>query len=211
MRVTKHEHACLVVEEQGHKLVVDPGMYSEKLPELTNVVALTLSHVHDDHSFRPHVEKLLEQFPEIKIFGTQEVAEKLKGLTVTVVYHVDRYEVGPFTFDFFGYFHQEIHRSIPLVQNFGLMVNSELYYPGDSYTIPEVDVGTLACPSSAPWLKIGDVIDFVSAVKPRRSFPTHNALLSEHGHKLQNSRIQELTESFGGEFRYLEVGQGWEL
>jgi L-ascorbate metabolism protein UlaG (beta-lactamase superfamily) len=211
MRVTKHEHACLVVEEQGHKLVVDPGMYSERLPELTNVVALTLSHVHDDHSFRPHVEKLLEQFPEIKIFGTQEVAEKLKGLTVTVVYHVDRYEVGPFTFDFFGYFHQEIHRSIPLVQNFGLMVNSELYYPGDSYTIPEVDVGTLACPSSAPWLKIGDVIDFVSAVKPRRSFPTHNALLSEHGHKLQNSRIQELTESFGGEFRYLEVGQGWEL
>ena len=211
MRVTKHEHACLVVEEQGHKLVVDPGMYSAKLPKLTNVVALTLSHVHDDHSFRPHVEKLLEQFPEIKIFGTQEVAEKLKGLTVTVVYHVDRYEVGPFTFDFFGYFHQEIHRSIPLVQNFGLMVNSELYYPGDSYTIPEVDVGTLACPSSAPWLKIGDVIDFVSAVKPRRSFPTHNALLSEHGHKLQNSRIQELTESFGGEFRYLEVGQGWEL
>jgi hypothetical protein len=72
-------------------------------------------------------------------------------------------------------------------------------------------VGTLACPSSAPWLKIGDVIDFVTAVKPRRSFPTHNALLSEHGHKLQNSRIQELTESFGGEFRYLEMGQSWEL
>ena len=45
MRVTKHEHACLVVEEQGHKLVVDPGMYSEKLPELTNVVALTLSPI----------------------------------------------------------------------------------------------------------------------------------------------------------------------
>ena len=211
MRVTKHEHACLVVEEQGHKLVVDPGMYSEKLPELTNVVALTLSHIHDDHSFGPHVEKLLKQFPEIKIFGTQEVAGKLEGLAVTVVYHGDRYEVGPFTLDFFGNFHQEIHRSIPLVQNFGLMVNSELYYPGDSYTIPEVQVGTLACPSSAPWLKIGDVIDFVSAVKPRRSFPTHNALLSEHGHRLQNSRIQELTESFGGEFRYLEVGQSWEL
>ena len=211
MRVTKHEHACLVVEEQGHKLVVDPGMYSEKLPELTNVVALTLSHIHDDHSFRPHVEKLLEQFPEIKIFGTQEVAEKLEGLAVTVVYHGDRYEVGSFTLDFFGYFHQEIHRSIPLVQYFGLMLNRELYYTGDNYTIPEVQVGTFACSSGAPWLKIGDVIDFVTAVKPRRSFPTHNALLSEHAHKLQNSRIQELTESFGGEFRYLEVGQSWEL
>ncbi len=211
MRITKYEHACLVIEEQGQELVIDPGMYSEKLPELTNVVALTLSHIHDDHSFRPHVERLLERFPLIKVFGTQEVAEKLEGLAVTVVYHGDRHEVGPFILDFFGYFHQEIHRSMALVQNFGLMVNSELYYPGDSYTIPEVQVGTLACPSSAPWLRIGDVIDFLSEVRPRRSFPTHNALLSEHGHQLQNARIRELTESLGGEFRYLEVGQSWEL
>lgn len=211
MRVSKHEHACLVIEEQGQTLVVDPGMYSQELPELTNVVALTLSHIHDDHSFRPHVEKLLEDFPQIRVFGTQEVAEKLDGLAVEVVYHGDRHQVGPFTLDFYGYFHQEIHSSIALVQNFGLMVNSELYYPGDSYTVPEVQVGTLACPSSAPWLRIGDVIDFLSEVRPRRSFPTHNALLSEPGHKLQNSRIQELTEGFGGEFRYLEVGQSWEL
>ena len=211
MKVSKQEHACLVIEEQGQTLVVDPGMYSQKLPELTNVVALTLSHIHDDHSFRPHVEKLLEDFPQIRVFGTQEVAEKLDGLAVEVVYHGDRHQVGPFTLDFYGYFHQEIHSSIALVQNFGLMVNGELYYPGDSYTVPEVQVGTLACPSSAPWLRIGDVIDFLSEVRPRRSFPTHNALLSEHGHKLQNSRIQELTEGFGGEFRYLEVGQSWEL
>ncbi|MGA1627306.1 MAG: MBL fold metallo-hydrolase [Aquiluna sp.] len=211
MRITKHEHACLVIEEQGQELVIDPGMYSEKLPKLNNAVALTLSHIHDDHSFRPHVEKLLESFPQMKVFGTQEVAEKLEGVAVTVVFHGDRHEVGQFTLDFFGYFHQEIHRSIALVQNFGLMVNGELYYPGDSYTIPEVQVRTLACPSSAPWLKIGDVIDFVSALKPMRSFPTHNALLSEHGHNLQNSRIQELTESFGGEFRYLRVCQSWEL
>ena len=206
MRVSKHEHACLVIEGQGQTLLVDPGMYSQKLPELTNVVALALSHIHDDHSFRPHVEKLLGDFPQIRVFGTQEVAEKLDGLAVEVVYHGDRHQVGPFTLDFHGYFHQEIHSSIALVQNFGLMVNSELYYPGDSYTVPEVQVGTLACPSSAPWLRIGDVIDFLSEVRPRRSFPTHNALLSEHGHKLQNSRIQELTEGFGGEFRYLEVG-----
>ena len=100
MKVSKQEHACLVIEEQGQTLVVDPGMYSQKLPELTNVVALTLSHIHDDHSFRPHVEKLLEDFPQIRVFGTQEVAEKLDGLAVEVVYHGDRHQVGPFTLDF---------------------------------------------------------------------------------------------------------------
>lgn len=211
MRITKHEHALLVIEQNGQQLVIDPGMYSEKIPALDNPVAITLSHVHDDHSYRPHLEAILEQHPNVEVFGTQEVARKLDGLRIQVVHHGDRHEVGNFTLDFYGYFHQEIHRSLPLVQNFGLMVNSELYYPGDSYTIPEVEVKTLACPSSAPWLRISDVIDFLEQLKPKRSFPTHNALLSEQGNQLQNSRIREITEAHGGEFRYLEVGQSWEL
>lgn len=211
MRITKLEHACLVLEVAGKQLVVDPGMYSENPPQISNPVAITLSHIHDDHSYEPHVEALLKQNPDLLIFGTEEVAEKLKGLNVTRVYHGDRHVVDGFTLDFYGYFHQEIHRSIPLVQNFGLMVNGELYYPGDSYTIPEVKVETLACPSSAPWLKIADVMDFLVEIKPKRCFPTHNALLSEHGHKLQNSRIMELTEEHGGEFRFLNVGESWEI
>ena len=211
MRITKLEHACLVVEVAGKQLIIDPGMYSETAPQVSNPVALTLSHIHDDHSYRPHVEALLRQNPNLQIFGTEEVAKKFEGLNVTGVYHGDRHVVDGFTLDFYGYLHQEIHRSIPSVQNFGLMVNSELYYPGDSYTSPDVPVRTLACPSSAPWLKIADVMDFLVEIKPRRCFPTHNALLSEHGHKLQNSRISELTEQFGGEFRFLETGECWEL
>ena len=61
-------------------------------------------------------------------------------------------------------------------------------------------------PTSAPWLKIGDVIDFVAAVRPRRSFATHNALLSEFGHTLNNGRVKSTTEAGGGDFTYLEVG-----
>ena len=209
MKITKHEHACLVVENNGQELIVDPGMYSPNLPKVTNPVAVTLSHIHDDHSYQPHLEALIESFPDLVLLGTEEVAKKLRGLEVKVVRHGDRHLVGDFTLDFFGYLHQEIHRSIPLVQNFGLLVNSELYYPGDSYTIPEVRVKTLACPASAPWLKIADVIDFLGQIQPQLCFPTHNALLSDHGHNLQNSRIQEITESSGGEFRFLQPGESW--
>ena len=209
MRITKHEHACLVVENGGQELIVDPGMYSPNPPKVSNPVAITLSHIHDDHSYQPHLESLIKDFPNVVFFGTEEVAEKLQSLEITVVRHGDRHVVGSFTLDFFGYLHQEIHRSIPLVQNFGLLVNSDLYYPGDSYTIPEVRVKILACPASAPWLKIADVIDFLGQIKPQRCFPTHNALLSEHGHDLQNSRIQEITETGGGEFRYLKPGESW--
>lgn len=210
MKITKHKHALLQIELEGAQLLVDPGSYSQ-LPETTNLVAITLSHVHDDHSFAPHLKELTARHPGAKLFGTAEVASKLSEFDIQIVTHGDRHLVGPFTLDFYGDLHQEIHRSIPLVQNFGLMVNGELYYPGDSYTIPEVKVATLACPSSAPWLRISDVIDFLNLVKPVRSFPTHNALLSAEGHELQNSRIREITQSNGGEFRFLDVGDSWEL
>ena len=153
----------------------------------------------------------MERHPEAKIFGTQEVCEKLPGFDIQPVFHGDSYQVGPFSLEFFGDLHQEIHRSIPLVQNFGLMVNQDLYYPGDSYTIPDFKIGTLACPSIAPWLKISDVMDFLAAARPQRCFPTHNALLSEVGHELYNSRIQQVTEEHGGEFRYLVPGDSWQL
>jgi L-ascorbate metabolism protein UlaG (beta-lactamase superfamily) len=208
MKITKYEHALLLVEEDGAQLIVDPGSYSS-LPPLNNVTAVSLSHVHDDHSFRPHIERIAHEFPQAKIFGTREVAEKFKDLPVQVVYHGDRHEVGPFVLDFFGDLHQLIHRSLPVVQNFGLMVNSKLYYPGDSYTIPDLRVEILACPSSAPWLRISDVIDFLNEVKPQKCFPSHNALLSENGHSLQNARIKEIVESHSGEFRYLQIGDSW--
>ncbi len=210
MKVTKWQHALLQIEQEGAQLIVDPGFFSE-LPATQNVVAITLSHVHDDHSYRDHVEELVSRHPEALLFGTEEVRDKLSSLRVEPVYHGDRHQVGPFTLDFYGDLHQEIHRSIPIVQNFGLMVNQELYYPGDSYTIPETPVATLACPSIAPWLKISDVMDFLEAVRPQRAFPTHNALLSEVGHQLYNSRIQDLTEKHGGEFRFLRPGESWDI
>ncbi len=210
MRISKYEHALLVVEQSAAQLVIDPGSYSN-LPELQNVVAVVFTHLHDDHTSLEHAQTISRNFPAVKMFGTQEVVEKLTGLDVQAVYHGDHYEVGPFQIDFYGDLHQVIHRSIPLVQNVGVMVNSQLYYPGDSYTFPEQSVEILACPTSAPWLRISDVIDFLDLIRPKKCFATHNALLSEQGHALQNNRVQQIVEKHGGEFRYLNVGESWQL
>lgn len=210
MRITKYEHALLVVEQSASQLVVDPGSYSN-LPELQNVVAVVFTHLHDDHTSIEHAQTISQSFPAVKMFGTQEVVDKLKGLDVQAVFHGDHYEVGPFQIDFYGGLHQVIHRSIPLVQNVGVMINSKLYYPGDSYTFPEQSVEMLACPTSAPWLRISDVIDFLDVIRPKKCFATHNALLSEQGHALQNNRVQQIVEKHGGEFRYLSVGNSWQL
>ena len=207
MKITKHGHACLELELDGKKALIDPGFYTEDVSGLTDVVALVITHSHDDHCFKTQVAGIVKTNPAIKIFGTSEVATKLSGFDVTTVYHGDFYQEQGFSFEFFGDMHQIIHESIPLIQNTGVMVNKQLYYPGDSYTTPDAPVEILACPTSAPWLKIGDVMDFVAAVKPKQSFATHNALLSDLGHDLNNGRVKLVTEQFGGKFTYLKVGE----
>ncbi len=208
MQITKHQHAMLEITEGNQTLIIDPGMYQSELPQLKNVVAVVFTHVHDDHSYLPHAKELA-QHQGVKFFGTQEVRDKLLDVDVQVVRHGDHIEVGNFTLDFSGDLHQEIHRSIPLVQNVGVTVNRTLFYPGDAYVYPEHPFEILACPSAAPWMKISDLIDYLVELKPKAAFATHNAILSEHGNRLQNSRIKEFVEKQGGEFRYLVPGESW--
>jgi len=211
MKITKHGHACLEVSNDSQTLIIDPGSYTEELTGLGDVVAVVITHKHDDHCDEAKIAKIKEANPDVQIFGTSEVAARLEGQKVTTVYHGDYYEVGSFKLEFFGDMHQIIHRSIPLIQNTAVLVNGDLYYAGDSYTPPDQKVKVLACPTSAPWLKIGDVMDYIQEVKPAICFPTHNALLSQLGNDLNNSRVKQVTEENGGEFKYLEVGQSLEI
>ena len=207
MQIRKHDHAFLELTEAGETLLIDPGMYSANLPELRNVAGIVFTHVHDDHSYLPHIKEIVAKFPDAKLFGPADVVKKLVEVTCNTVMHGDHFEIGNFKLDFFGDLHKEIHRSIPLVQNVGILVNSKLYYPGDSYTPPEYPFEILACPTSAPWMQISDLIDYIEMLKPKRAFATHNALLSEHGHTLQNNRVREFVEKHGGVFEYLTPGQ----
>ncbi|MGC5075433.1 hypothetical protein, partial [Escherichia coli] len=63
----------------------------------------------------------------------------------------DTLDLGPFHLEFFGGKHAEIHSSIPIVDNVGVLVNDAFFYPGDSYTVPKgAHVALLAAPVGAP-------------------------------------------------------------
>jgi hypothetical protein len=70
----------------------------------------------------------------------------------------------------YGGQHALIHSSVPVVTNIGYLIGERLYHPGDSFAVPPVAVDTLLVPTHAPWSKVGEVLDFLIAVRPRRSF-----------------------------------------
>lgn len=212
MRVTKQEHACLIVEIAGKTLVVDPGSFTTALVGINGVVAIVITHEHADHWTAEQLKLILDRNPDARIFGPAGVAKAASDFDITVVSDGESVEVGPFTLRFFGEKHAVIHSSIPNVDNVGVLINETLYYPGDSFTIPEgVTVDTLATPIGAPWLKIGEAIDFVLAVKPRRSFATHEMVLSNIGKAISGQRVQAATEQNGGKYFALEPGDVLEL
>lgn len=212
MRVTKHHHAALSVHESGKSLVIDPGSFTDPLIDLGEVVAIVLTHEHPDHWTPDHLDRLLKHSPDIPIFGPEGVAKAAAGYDITVVNPGDTVTVEPFTLQFFGGTHAVIHETIPVIDNVGVLVNDVLYYPGDSYAVPKgVDVKLLAAPLGAPWLKIGEAMDFVLAVAPRQAFGTHDMTLSVIGRTMHRARLRWATEKDGGEFLELEPGDSVDL
>ncbi|MEU1970288.1 MBL fold metallo-hydrolase [Microbacterium sp. NPDC019599] len=207
MRVTKYEHAALTIDSDGRRLVIDPGSFTLPLNDLSTAVAVVLTHEHPDHWTPDHLDRILNYAPGIPIFGPEGVAKAAAGYDITVVSPGDRVTVEPFVLEFFGGRHNVIHESIPVIDNVGVLVDGEFYYPGDSYAVPSgVDVKLLAAPVGAPWLKIGEAMDFVLAVAPRQAFGTHDMTLSVIGRDMGRARLKWAVEQGGGEFLNLDPG-----
>jgi len=94
-----------------------------------------------------------------------------------------------------------------VIDNVGVLIDDEFYYGGDSYTVPDVPVSLLAAPVGAPWLKIGEAMDYVLAVAPRHAFPVHDMTLSVAGKEMASARLAWATEQGGGTFEVLQPGE----
>lgn len=211
MKLTKHEHAYVTLEEQGQKLVIDPGGLASDLGDITGVAAVVITHSHFDHLSPEHIAAIVQANPGVKILSTQTVATKLADVPVTVVTGGQAIAVGPFNLKFYGEKHAYIHDQTPDEQNVGVLVNDNYYYPGDSFTVPDVPVKTLGVPVSGPWVRIGESIDFMTAVKPALSVPAHDGLLTALGEKITEDWLVRYSEQLGGKYQHLAVGESIEI
>jgi L-ascorbate metabolism protein UlaG (beta-lactamase superfamily) len=81
---------------------------------------------------------------------------------------------------------------------------SSTYHPGDALFVPDATVETLLVPTSAPWLKLAEALDFVRAVRTRRAYPIHDATLNEPG---QASVDRWLNGKGGTQYDRIPVGE----
>ncbi|MBH0116025.1 MBL fold metallo-hydrolase [Salinibacterium sp. NG253] len=207
MKVTKYEHACLVLEHQNERLVIDPGGFTEPLPALDNVTAIVITHQHPDHWIDEQLQRIRDNNPDAPIFGPAGVAAAATNWNITTVVDGASETAGAWTLEFFGGEHAVIHPSIPMIDNLGVLVNGEFWYGGDSFTVPPKPVAAAAIPAGAPWLKISEVMDYVTELAPKRAIQTHDAVLSDKGLALSAARITDAMAGYGGELTVLQPGE----
>ena len=211
MRITKYEHACFTVEVDGKILVVDPGEFAEGLENLNNIVAVVATHAHKDH-FDPEVlETIYDKNPDAVLVALPAIVKEVPNHASRSVNTGDKVTIEPFELEFFGGKHAPIHESMNTGDNVGVLINDAVYYPGDSFSQPNRPVKVLALPVGGPWLKLGEVIDFVHAVDAEKIFPTHDFHNSKAGEAMIAQIAEPHAKASNSTFVPLAVGESLEI
>jgi len=211
MVITKYEHACVVVSEGDEQLVIDPGIFSNSLPELGDVAAVVLTHQHPDHVDTAKVTRLLAQNPDMVVYAPEDMKAVYPELQIEAVKPGDSIIAGPFTLEFTGGQHATIHPERPVIQNVGVLVNDTVFYPGDSFVESGVKLQVLLAPAAAPWMKISEAIDYIASTQANLVIPTHDAILSEQGKQIHDGLLSDAAGKTGAEYKRLQPGESLEI
>lgn len=211
MKITKFGHCCMLVEENGLRVLTDPGDYTTVQTEVRNIDVILITHEHADHL---HVESLKTAFtnnPQAKIItngGVGAILDK-EGIPYTLVDDGKETTEKNIRIVGFGKEHAEIYKTWKRVENTSYFIGERLFYPGDAFYNPGRPVEILALPVAGPWCKPSEVIDYALAIKPKLCFPVHDGVLARPNttHRITGTIVGEA----GIEFKALELGKEYEL
>lgn len=173
MKITKLEHACLLVEMPApinRTALFDPGMMSEAavaVDALEFLDDIIITHGHGDHLSIPLLKKLRAKFPEVRITTTPEVVTQLAAEGIESVSTESPGIV------FFDSPHEDVQPMYPHPEEIGVHYLDILTHPGDSYSFTETKA-ILALPVTAPWGSTVSATQLALRLKPKYIVPIHD-------------------------------------
>ncbi len=181
MQLIKYTHACVRLEHGENTLLIDPGTWAEDAA-FVGTDHILITHEHADHVDPNRIAVAASENPKLRVYAPETVASTLAedGINTTTVNVGDTFNAGGFDVRAVGGKHALIYNGIPDCTNIGYVIEG-IYHPGDSFFVPSDPVETLLVPTAAPWFSLASCIDFVRAIKPKRAFSIHDAMLSPRG------------------------------
>jgi L-ascorbate metabolism protein UlaG (beta-lactamase superfamily) len=196
VRLTHLGHACLLVETGDQRILIDPGVFSPGIVDVTGLSVILVTHQHADHVDLERLPAVLEANPQARLYAEPQAAAVMEKANIAAERTVagEPLTFGPLQIMPVGDEHALINEALPRIGNLGVVLRSEgepsLFHPGDAYDAEPGRVDILALPLNAPWAAGRDTVAFAQRISPRVVVPIHDALLSDIGRGLYLSQVQ---------------------
>lgn len=216
MNIMKLGHCCLILEENGTKILTDPGSYTtEPVKAVTGINIILITHEHADHYHVESIEEVLKHNPGATVVSNSAVAKLLaeKNIPCTVVGDTQSATVGVVNgaggilVEGFGKDHAIIYGTLGQVENTGYLVAGKFYFPGDAFHDPKRPIDVLALPVAGPWMKISEAIDFAKLVKARVVFGVHDGMIVPGSGGFVATMLNNFLKADGIEYVALAAGE----
>lgn len=210
MIIRKYLHSCILLEQDGYRLLFDPGTYSfldgqlkpEDIPAPDTIV---ITHSHADHCDAEAIARIrAPKNPDVYVPTGFEA--RLKGGHEPRTFDdTDEFRAGPFVLHGVDAPHEAIAGQTPA--NVGVLVDDRVLHPGDSLRANVERVEILCLPIAAPWLREVDALAFAERLRPRVIIPIHDIMLKEFFLENKYRQYTAYFQQRGIEFYPLGLGQ----
>lgn len=216
MKIAKYIHSCLLFEEEGEKLLFDPGTHTfveglVKPDAFRDVSTVVITHGHPDHLDLNALKQILALSGAV-VIANGEVADTLgkEDIDVTVV-EEGEHAAGPFRLRAIPTPHEPI-LAPSLPRHTAFLVNERVLNCADSFGEPllaHAGVDVLIVPVMAPFLTEVGAFDFARRMRPRQVIPVHDGYSKPFFLKLRYDNYEKQFGQIGVRFhRLAEPGDG---
>lgn len=170
MKVTRYFQSCLLIDQAGQRILIDPCSQDEKT-DFGKLDAVFYTHEHMDHFDAGMAARFVEE-GIAPVYCNASTAKQVKA-SVTTVEDGQEFLVGGVNIKAIELPHCLMVDGSTSVQNTGYLVNGELFHPGDGKELEGLSVKTLAVPLNGPDISPHDAFKFGKQLKAKNLIPIH--------------------------------------
>ncbi len=209
MKITKFGHSCILIEDNGKRLLFDPGLFVfvegiVGVADIGPVDVVTITHSHPDHFLPSALNKLYELHP-FCLVASEDIVEdaKKEGMNYSFVASEHNKEIEVEGFKLLPQVHRHEQIPMPVPKNTGYLVNSTFYHTGDSYTVSDVMKGVevTTVPNGGPWSTTLQSVEFLKQVRPKIALPIHDGMHKNFWLERLNDSMKEWSKDLGVDYK----------
>jgi L-ascorbate metabolism protein UlaG (beta-lactamase superfamily) len=210
LKLTKIVHSCVLVEDDEHTAIFDPGEFAWELNPLSKLDLekldyVLITHEHPDHFSLDFVKALVDKFPELKIITTESIVEKLKDVGIKATEEPD---------DNVQVTYHEHTSMKPLVEHTPQHIRFDykdvITHPGDSIDIKS-SKDVLLLPLAGPWEAPIEAVRLADRIRPKVVIPVHDKMWSDEWRSFEHERMEKYFASQNINFVALDNGESVRL